>query len=111
MRHEEGPKVFNDLSERARPYGNILKEGSPLPLFCLVLGEGRRQSIGSFRWNFRLTPCEGGGNRSCEPFAIELLGSRQNPDVVEILHTAVGAPQHDHRLKLFGYHRLTRIGA
>ena len=42
MRHEEGRQVFKDLSERAGRYGNILKEGSPLPLFCLVLGKGRR---------------------------------------------------------------------
>ena len=41
-RHEEGRQVFNDLSERAGRYGNIVKEGSPLPLFCLVLGKGRR---------------------------------------------------------------------
>jgi len=42
MRHEKGRQVFNDLSERAGRYGNILKEGSPLPLFCLVPGKGRR---------------------------------------------------------------------
>ena len=63
-----------------------------------ILGEGHCQRIGRFLRNRCSTPGERGGNRSWQPVIVEGEGPAENPDVVEVLHPAVCAPQRHHRL-------------
>ena len=41
---------------------------------------------------------------------MELESAGQDPQVIEILHPAVGDAEHDHGLELLGHDRLPRVG-
>ena len=76
-----------------------------------IFGKRGRERERRFDRDRRFAPGEGRGNRSCQAIALELVAARQQPNVVDVLHAAIGATKRDHRLKFFGDDRFTRIGA
>src|SRR5437016_5963235 len=48
---------------------------------------------------------------SGKPVILEFVGLRQQPDVAEIFHAAIGASKHRYRLEFFGNDGLPHIGA
>jgi hypothetical protein len=109
MRHEKSPQILNDIGQRVRPEGHILDERVPLLNFVGILGECVRQRVGRLGWNLCFASREGRRDSAREAVAFELVGAREQPNVVEVIHAAIGSPQLYHCLKFLGDDGLTYV--
>ncbi len=66
---------------------------------------------GTLRGDRRLPTCECRSDRPRQPIFSEVEGPGQNPDVIKILHPAVGAAERDHGLEFLGNDCLGSISA
>jgi hypothetical protein len=108
----------NDIAEplhrRARVAMNLrdillghLEAPVNVSAMCETLGVCQRiRQVFRYR---RRAPRESGGNRPRQPVVVEGEGPTENPDVVEVLHPAIGPPERHHRLKFLGNDGLSRI--
>lgn len=111
-RHEERFELWQHLREREPSHMKSCSREETIPLCPLVSAsrEFRCQTQRRVARQRSLLAFEGAADGLRERIAtkIKLLG--QEPEIKEILHTAIGNTEFDHRLKIFGNDRFLRIG-
>ena len=109
--HHEISDATNDFAQRPGIESNVVYECAPLLLLLFLGREVWSKRVRQVRRYFSSAPRECGGDRASQSVVVEGERLAEQPNIVEVFHSAIRTAQNNHCLELLCDHRFPSVGA
>ena len=93
MGHQKHCEIGDDLCKVQVGRSEVSDVDGPLLALLRVARESRGQRVGWCDRDRRAAPVKGGVDSASKPVAVEGMGARQHPHIVEVLYRVLASPR------------------